>query len=282
MNREYTAFEINIENRVAHLTLNKPEALNKLVKEFWAELPLVVNELHNEGSVRCILISSTGKHFSAGIDTDVFANVDNQNHESANDPNIKSEALYHFVKNVQETFTALEKSRIPIIMAVQGGCVGGALDFACVADFRFATENAFFCIEETNIGMTADAGTFPRLCRILDEGWVKQLAYTGERFSAEKALKFGLVNELFETQEQMLEHAKEVANKIAKKNPLAVTGCKTMINYARDHSTADCLDYIALWNAAMFPIAHVEESFVARMEKRDPRYLDLLPIKEKF
>jgi enoyl-CoA hydratase len=163
-------------------------------------------------------------------------------------------------------------------MAIQGGCVGGAVDFASACDCRYATEDAFFVIQEINIGMTADVGTFPRLCKLMPEGMVKELAYAGRRLPAKKAMQFGLVNDVFATQDEMLKHVMALAKDIAEKSPLAVHGSKVMINYARDHSTADGLDYIAIWQAGMYnPETDMRESFVAKAEKRTPKFGDLLP-----
>ena len=146
-------------------------------------------------------------------------------------------------------------------------------------DIRWCTKDAFFCIQETNIAMTADVGTFPRLQRYIPEGWVKQMAYTGERLGAAKAKEIGLVNEVFETHEDMMEHVLGIAKEIASKNPLAVTGCKVLINYGRDHSTADTLDYIGVWNSGMIPPSHMQEAFKAQSEKREAEYPDLLPLR---
>lgn len=281
MSDTYTAFDVSVENSVAHIVLKRGDKLNTMIPEFWNELPEIVDGLNKSGEVRCIVVSSTGKHFSAGMDLAVFAGGNPINQPGADDRHLQSEIFYHNLKKLQTSFSCLEEARMPVIMAIQGGCIGGAVDFACVADFRFATRDAWFSIEEINIGMTADVGTFPRLCRIMPEGWVKQLAYTGERMSAEKAQQVNLVNELFDTHEAMVARALDVAQTIAEKNPLAVTGCKQMINYARDHSTADCLDYIAVWNAGMLPPSHMKEAFTAKAEKRKPVFNNLLPLRDK-
>jgi enoyl-CoA hydratase len=170
---------------------------------------------------------------------------------------------------------------MPVIAAIQGGCIGAGVDMVSACDFRFATKDAFFCIQEINIGMTADVGTFPRLCKLMPEGWVRQIAYTGERLPADRAQKIGLVNEVFDTQAAMLDHVMTIAREIASKNPLAVTGSKAMINYARDHSIADALDYIGVWNAGMLSGAHMREAFTAKAEKRDAVFPDLLPLRDK-
>ncbi|HEX4292757.1 MAG TPA: enoyl-CoA hydratase-related protein, partial [Rhizomicrobium sp.] len=184
------------------------------------------------------------------------------------------------VLDIQESFTVLERARMPVLIAIQGGCVGGAVDMASACDCRYATEDAFFVIQEINIGMTADVGTFPRLCNLMPTGVVRELAYAGRRLPAKRAMELGLVNDVFPTQEKMLEHVMGLAKDIAEKSPLAVYGSKVMINYARDHSVADGLDYIATWQAGMYnPEIDMAESFKAKREKRPGNFADLLPMK---
>ena len=142
--------------------------------------------------------------------------------------------------------------------------------------------NEFFQIAEINIGMTADVGTFPRLCKLIPEGWVRELAYSGRRLPAAKAKEIGLVNDVFPTQEAMLTHVMELAGEIAAKAPLAVAGSKRMINYARDHSIADGLDYIATWQAGMFAPPHMMEAFAAKAQKRTPAFPDLVALRKKM
>ena len=168
---------------------------------------------------------------------------------------------------------------MPVIAAIQGGCIGGAVDFTSACDIRYCTADAFFTIMEINIGMTADVGTFPRLCKLIPEGWVRELAYTGRRLPAQRAKEIGLVNEVFDTHEALLAHVMETAREIASKPPLAVAGSKVMVNYARDHSIKDALDYIAVWQTGMFAPQHMMESFAAKQEKRAPDYPDLHPLR---
>ncbi len=176
---------------------------------------------------------------------------------------------------MQDTFTCLEACRIPVIVAIQGGAIGGGVDFATACDIRYATEDAFFTIFETNIGMTADVGTFPRLVKLIPEGIVRELAYTGRRMSAQEAEGVGLVNQVFADQETMLENVMDIAREIAGKAPLAIYGCKRMINYARDHSTSDALDYISIWNASMLQPEEMVEAMTANAEKRPGDFVEL-------
>ncbi len=265
-----TCFELTLKDNIAHIVLNRPEKRNSMIREFWSELPDLIEDIDNNARARVIVITSTGPHFTTGIDTSLFAQLA----VSKKDGNARV-AFYQEVKQLQQTFTVLENARVPVLVAVQGGCIGGGLDFITACDMRYATKDAFFTLFETNLAMTADVGTFPRLAKLIPEGFVKEMAYTGNRFSAKDAYRFGLVNALFDTQEEMIAEVMKTAQNITSKAPLAVNGCKTLINYSRDHSTSDVLDYIALWNASHFKIEDVMEAFSALREGREGVFPEL-------
>lgn len=278
LKKTHECFTVSIEDKIAHIVLNRPQAMNAMNKAFWNELPAIVEEIDATAAARVIVISATGKHFSAGMDLSVFGG-DGDGASGKVDRYVAAEAFRSNIKQIQSSFNALEEARMPVLFACHGGVIGGAIDMISAGDIRWCTKDAFFCIQETNIAMTADVGTFPRLQRYIPEGWVKQMAYTGERLGADKAKEIGLVNEVFDSQEDMLAHVMGVAKEIASKDPLTVTGCKVLINYGRDHNTADTLDYIGVWNAGMLPPSHMQEAFKARAEKRDPVYPDLSPLR---
>jgi enoyl-CoA hydratase len=275
-------FDVTIENKVAHIQLKRPEAFNSMTRDFWNELPVIINDINDNARARVIVITSTGRHFCAGMDLAVFASGDGVGSGSDGDRATSNESFRHHVHHLQDTFSCLDKARIPVLVAIQGGCIGGAVDFISACDIRWASADAFFCIQEINIGMTADVGTFPRLCKLLPEGWVRELAYTGRRLPAQRAKELGLVNEVFDTHEALIEHVMTTAREIASKAPLAVTGSKVMINYARDHTIADSLDYIATWQAGMFAPAHMAEAFRANAVKEPGQFKDLLPLRKKM
>lgn len=266
-------FDLTIKDHIAHIILNRPEKRNSMVREFWNELPDLIEDIDNNVRARVIVISSSGPHFTSGIDTSLFAELS----VSKNDDNLQyaQATFYQEVKQLQRTFTVLEKARLPVLVAVQGGCIGGGLDFITACDIRYATQDAFFTLFETNLAMTADLGTFPRLAKLIPEGFVKEMAYTGKRFSAADAHRFGLVNTLFDTQKEMITEVMKIAINIASKAPMAVNGCKKLINYSRDHSTTDVLDYIALWNASHFKIEEVMEAMRAHKEGAKGKFSDL-------
>lgn len=216
----WTCFDIEIADHVAHIRLKRPEALNAMNRAFWNELPAIVGDIDDNARARCIVISSTGKHFSAGMDLSVFGQAESVNDpvsSGAADRQNAGESFRRHVHHLQDTFSCLDQARMPVLVAIQGGCIGGAIDMTSACDIRYATRDAFFVLQEINIGMTADVGAFPRLCKLIPEGWVRELAYTGRRLSAEQAEKIGLVNALFDTHEQLVEHTLATAREIASK-----------------------------------------------------------------
>ncbi|MGE5566976.1 MAG: crotonase/enoyl-CoA hydratase family protein [Parcubacteria group bacterium] len=277
---QWTCFDVSIEGGVAHIRLNRPDAFNAMNRAFWNELPAIVRDIDDNARARCIVISSTGKHFSAGMELSVFTDGAGIVPDAQKDKQNAAESFRRHVHHLQDTFSCLDEARMPVIVAVQGGVIGGAVDMTSACDIRYASADAFFVVQEINIGMTADVGTFPRLCKLIPEGWVRELAYTGRRLPAQKAKEIGLVNEVFDTHEQVVEHALGTAREIASKSPLAVAGSKVMINYARDHTIKDGLDYIATWQTGMFSPAHMMEAFQAKAQKRDPEFPDLLPLRK--
>ena len=225
-------------------------------------------------------MSSTGKHFCAGMDLAAFSNgVDNIPDDKKPDPARVGEALYRSAKELQDYISTLEKIRVPVIAAVQGACVGGALDLITACDIRLASKEAFFCIQEINIGMAADVGTLQRLPRIIPDSKMRELAYTGRRMYADEAKDSGLVSDIYESQEEMLEAATKMAKEIASKSPVAIYGLKAVINYSRDHSISDSLDFNALWSGAMLSQKDMTEAMSANMEKRDAAFTKMADVK---
>jgi enoyl-CoA hydratase len=269
----YRCFDVDIADRVAHLRLSRPDELNTMVPEFWSELPEIVTGISDEGSARAIVLSSTGRHFSAGMDLSVFGGQQDADAE----PGRRQARLRSLVKVLQWTNTSLEKARVPVLAAIQGGCIGGAVDLVTAADCRYATRDAFFTVAEISIGMTADVGTLQRLGKVVPEGVAREMAFTGRRLSAERAYEVGLVQGLYDDHDALVTGVLETAREIASKSPLALWGTKVAMNYARDHSVDDALDQIATWQAGMFQPADLVESFTAKAEGRATAYADLRP-----
>ncbi len=278
----YESFKYSSEEGVGHLVLNKGEDLNKMTMNFWYELPRILDEIDRDASLRVLILSSTGKHFCAGMDLKNFGTLGSDSEKKTNVPDKAriGENLYRVAKELQDMLSKLEKLRIPVLAGIHGGCIGGGLDLVTAADMRFASKDAFFCIQEVNIGMAADIGTLQRLPRVIPEGKVRELAYTGRRMPAEEALEAGLVNKVYESHGEMVSGLKEMAAVIASKSPLAVYGTKAILNFSRDHTIAEGLEYNALWSGAMLPQEDMAEAMMSNMEKRDPEFQDMQEIKD--
>lgn len=267
--------ELSIEDRVARLTLSRPEQMNTMSPAFWRDLEGALDKLQRDAPARALVIDSTGKHFTAGMALDSF-----DSSIALDDSSAQSRAnIAEVLTDMQRAFDRLAQLRMPVIAAIQGGCVGGGVDMVAACDIRYCTADAFFCIQEINIGMAADLGTLQRLPKLIPEGVVREYAYTGRRMPAYRALAVGLVNEVFDTQEAMLEAAMQTAMEIAARPPVAVWATKQAIDYARDHPVADGLRQMGWLQAGMWDTGAVVEAIQARSERRAPEFPDLKPLR---
>ncbi len=267
-------FAFSESNHIAHLVLNRPDSLNTMHPLFWRELDETLTAIQRAGTARALVISSTGKHFSAGMALETFSGAIQMDDKSASG----RAAIFDLLTDMQATFTKLETLRIPVIAAIQGGCIGGAVDMVTACCLRYASADAFFCIQEINIGMVADVGTLQRLPKLIPEAVVKEYAYTGRRMPAAKALACGLVNEVSATPEATLAAAMQCASEIAAKPPVAIWGTKQAIHYTRDHSVEDALKQMGWLQGAIWSNAQVMEAVAAMKEKRAGEFAPLSPL----
>ncbi len=278
---KYTCFDLSVTNHIAHVTLSRGDELNTMNRSFWKELSQIMDEVNRDSEVRVVIMSSTGKHFCAGMDLDAFSNgVDNIPNDKKPDAARVGEAIYRSAKELQGYISSMEKIRVPVIVAIQGGCIGGSVDMVTACDIRLATTQAFFCIQEINIGMAADVGTLQRLPRLIPDSKMRELAYTGRRMYADEAKTSGLVSDTYDSQEAMLKAAIELAEQIASKSPIAIHGLKAVMNYSRDHTIEDSLEYNALWSGAMLSQEDMTEAISAFLEKREATFKKLADVKD--
>lgn len=262
-------------NGVAHLMLNRPERMNTMAPPFFPAVRDTVEALNAEGRTRVLVISSTGKHFSAGMALDVFAG--GMSMLDTRDARHRL-AFQDGLRQLMRCFDAIENARFPVIAAVQGGCIGGALDLAAACDLRVCSADAFFSVQEIHIGMAADLGVLQRLPKIVPPAVAREMAYTGERLGAERALAAGLVNAVLPDAAATLDHAMKLAGQIAAKSPLAVAGSKLALNYAVDHPTADALEQMTLLQSAIFDIGEMGRAIEAWKAKGNADFAPLTPV----
>ena len=269
------AFTVTIdENHVAEICLKRPEALNSMNADFWQELPEIIDTLDSQGSARVVILCSSGKHFTAGIDLSMLSSMGGNPEQ---EPARQAEKLRRWILRLQDTFTKLETARMPIISAVQGACIGGGVDMVCATDMRFCTSNAYFNVKETELGITADVGTLQRIESVMPAGLARELCYSSRNMKAEEARACGFINKIYDSHNEMLEGVRALATSIARHSPMAVHGTKAMLNYSRDHSVQDSLNHMATWQSGMMKAPDVKEAMRAGAEKRIPKFDNLLP-----
>ena len=267
-------FDVEINNSIAHIRFNRPEKRNSMNEDFWTMFPKEVEELDDSGEIRALIVSSTGPHFSAGIDLSMFKD-DIVESETDNEIGRSRGYFLQQLKFLQNAVSCLEAARFPVVTAVQGGCIGGGIDLITAADIRICTKDAFFLIEEINVGLAADIGTIQRLPKIIPAGIAREWTMLGEKVSADRAKEVGLVSSLHDSHEEMMKNAFEIAEKLASKTPLAMWVTKETLNYSRDHTVKESLENVALWNAATLHKEDVMSTMMSKMQKKKPEYRNL-------
>ena len=258
---------------IAELTLCSPETLNAMTPAFWSRLPRLVDELDAAGRTRALIVASTGPHFCAGMDVSVFADAD-----AATATPRARERMRNVGILLQEALNRLERARFPVIAAIQGGCIGGGVDLACACDVRYATADAFFCIQEINIGMMADLGTLQRMPKLIAAGIVRELAYTGDRWPVADAHRLGFVNRVFDSTEALLDGARACARKIAARSALAIAGSKEALNFARDYPV-DLASRMAInWQAGMLDVDDLRRGVESMRTRKAAAFDPLQPM----
>lgn len=267
---EFETLTVGLEAGIARVRLNRPDKANAMNLPVWQELRRAFQWIDANGEARVAVLGGEGKHFTAGIDLALLAGVGEMVRGDCDGRS--REKLRRIILDLQDTLGAVERCRKPVIAAIHGMCIGGGVDLACACDMRFACEDARFSIREIDMGMTADVGTLQRMPKLVPPGIVAELAYTGRTFDAAEAARMGFVNRVFASRDELVSGVDALAQAIAAKSPLAVRGTKEMLAYARDHSVADGLNYVATWNAAMLLSSDLREAMEASAARRPPRF----------
>ncbi|WP_419816751.1 crotonase/enoyl-CoA hydratase family protein [Glacieibacterium sp.] len=270
---ELTTLRLDTADGVATVTMIRPQALNTMNQAFWTEIIEIFGAIDADPGIRAVVVASTGKHFTAGLD---LAWAGATLGGPPGDAGRAREAFRRHVKHMQDSFTVVDRCRVPVIAVVHGGCIGGGVDFVTACDMRVGTADCFFTIQEINIAIVADVGTLQRIPHLLPQGIVRELAYTGRRFPAEEAARYGFLNRVAADHDAALAAAHELARDIAAKSPLAITGIKAVLNHGRDHSIDDGLEFVALWNTGMLQGEDVPNAVAAQLKRDTARYADLL------
>ncbi|KAM3425368.1 Delta(3,5)-Delta(2,4)-dienoyl-CoA isomerase [Cercospora zeina] len=257
---------------VAVVEINRPKKLNSFTSQMFTDLGNIFKELSHDPDVRAIVLTAVGeKAFTAGLDVTAAAQgplLKGSETGQERDTARKAWDLRRHIKEVQEPVTEIEKCEKPVICVMHGISYGAAIDISTCCDVRICSNDAVFSVREVQIGLAADVGTLTRLPHTLvPMSWIKDICLTARDFQAEEALRMGFVSGVYESKKAALERGLELARLIAEKSPIAVQGTKAVINYSRDHSVQDGLDYIAVWNAAMLQTKDVSDALLAGLQK---------------
>ena len=271
MTHESSVLEIDIEDHVATVWLNRPEKLNAMGQEFWDDLPRIVETLGADDEVRVIVIQGRGRSFSVGIDLAMFGGIAAEA-AGPSSAYVKNYNLYQTIKRLQRTMTSLVSVAKPVIAAIHGHCLGGAIDLITAVDIRIASDDATFSVRETKLGMVADVGTTQRLGNIVASGHAAELFYTGKDIDAARACDIGLVNDVYPDVDTLHKAARDLALEIAANSPVAVQGIKRVLSGQGGRTVEEALDYMALWNAAFLNSNDLTEGVTAQIERRRPDF----------
>ena len=269
---DYTSFLVSITDHIAEVRFNRPDKANALHAPAWEELRTIFTGLADNPAVRVVILSGEGRHFCAGIDLTMLMSINQQMQDSCEGR--KRERLRKHILYLQSCIQAIEDCPVPVLAAVQGGCIGGGLDIISACDMRYASTEAYFTIKEVDMGMVADLGTLQRLPKLISDGLAREMAYTGRKVGAAEAQACGLVNQVFDDPAALAAGVRALAATIAAKSPLSIRGTKEMLLHARDHSVAEGLNYIATWNAGMILSEDLAKAFQASLSKQPPVFRD--------
>ena len=269
---EFETLAVTLENNIATVRLNRPDKANAMNLAMWNDMRSAFKWIDDTPEARVAILEGEGKNFTSGIDLTMMMGLGAQIQNDCEGR--MRESLRRIILDLQDTLTSLERCRKPVLAAIHGACIGGGIDLIACADMRYCSGDAYFSIKEIDIGMVADVGTLQRLPKLIGDGMARELAYTARRVDAAEAREIGLVNRVFDTRDALRAGVLEIAATIAAKSPLSIRGAKEMMNYARDHTVADGLNYIATWNAAMLMSDDLQKAMMAGMSKPAPVFKD--------
>ena len=269
---QFETLDVTLDGHVATIALNRPDKANAMSEPMWYEIEQAMRWLDETPEARVGVLAGRGKYFTSGIDLALLMGIGPKIEDDCDGR--RREKLRRLILRLQDTLTSIERCRKPVLAAIHGHCIGGGVDLICACDMRYCSNDATFSIKEIDVGMTADVGTLQRLPKLVGEGIARELAYTGRAVAGTEAKEIGLVNHSYASAGMLFHEVAKIAATIAKKSPLSIRGIKEMVNYARDHSVADGLNYIATWNAAMLMSEDLTEAMAAARAKREPKFRD--------
>jgi enoyl-CoA hydratase len=268
-----TVLDLDVQGHVATLWLSRVDARNALGRALWHDLPLAAQAVASDPEIRVLVIAARGDHFTVGLDLKEMGSTLGGGGGTPASHAAASATFYEAVRTMQDSITAIEKLKIPVIAAVHGYCIGGGIDLICAADIRLGSSSAIFSVREAKVAIVADLGTLQRLPKIVSAGHVAELAYTGKDIDAQYAMRIGLINNVFgETGDDVVTAALELAHEIARNSPLAVQGTKAVLAANDGRTVEEGLEFVARWNTMYLQSNDLTEAMTAFLERRPPHF----------
>lgn len=258
---------------VAQVTLIGPGRNNSMGPDFWAEMPRVMAELDADPEIRAAVIAGDGRNFSYGLDLMAMMPqfMEFLPQDKAPDAS-RNERILDFVETMRQAIDAVASAKTPTIAAVQGRCIGGGMDLISACDIRHGSADSSYSVREVKVGIVADMGSLGRLPHIIGSGLTRELALTGRDIDADTALRYGLITNLADSAEGVLDSAHATAAEIADNPPLVVRGTREVLGRATEGPIRESNRYVATWNAGFLASADMMEAIGAALEKRDAKY----------
>lgn len=265
----FSCAAVTVREGLAEVVLAAQGKANRMGPDYWKELPELFARLDADDAVRVVLVRGEGQHFTFGLDLPAMSGELAPLLQPGAGPRERTQLL-EVIRRMQRAHTAVADCRKPVIAAVSGWCIGAGVDLITACDVRLASADARFSVREVKLAMVADVGTLARLPAIVGEGVAREWAFTGDDVDAARALRAGLVNEVYPTQEELLDAARAMAQRMAANSPLVLRGIKEVLNAHSEAVAARSLAAVAVWNAAFLPSGDLLEAMGAFIEKRKP------------
>lgn len=245
------------ENRIALITINRPQSLNALNKNTIQELSDALGLLENDAEVRVIVLTGSGeKSFVAGADIKEFSDFNQQ----------QAEELARDGQNI--LFNKIENLNKPVIAAINGFALGGGLELAMSCHIRYASDNAKLGLPEVTLGLIPGYGGTQRLAKLVGKGWANEMIFSAKMIPASKAKEIALVNDVF-SQEELLVKAKELAVLISRNSPLGIEKAIQAVNLS---DTDKGYEAEIKFFGELFEMQDKAEGVAAFIEKRKPEF----------
>lgn len=259
--------EVQKDNHIASVALNKVESLNALSYELATEITDTFNELASDNETWVIILSSNARIFTSGLDL-----------KDAMSHGLIGRSIKDLLeaptkdKNYFECCHAIEECKKPVIAAVHSMCIGAGLNIVSACDLRLCTQDATFSLREPRIGIVPDMGALQRLPLIIGQMYTRQMAYTGRFFSSSEVEKMGLVIEVLPDKQSMMDSARKMAEEILESAPLAVQSTKEVLNFSRFAPVRDAIAMAVHKNMLLMQSNDCREAMTAFAQKRNPQF----------